>query len=97
MLMPGHAAFRKAIGTVLGKSHHSYSHSCSQEYTESHGMARQDPRHCYSSTKLRVTQCRNHLQGPFAAKDVNEQGWQLHIASAETFVQSTRVAKQATT
>lgn len=39
----------------------------------------------------------SHLQGPFAAKDVNEQGLQLHIASAEMFVQSTHVAKQATT
>lgn len=92
--MPEHEAFSKAIGTVLGKSHNPHSHgNCSQQHTESHGMARQDPGH--SSTSPRVTQC--SAQGPFAAQDANEQGLQLHIASAETFVQGTHVAKQATT
>lgn len=57
---------------------------------------RQVPGHCYSSTNLSDS-VQSHLQGPFAARDVNEQGLQLHIASAEMFVQSTHVAKQATT
>lgn len=64
--------------------------------TQSPLHGRQVPGHCYSSTNLSDS-VQSHLQGPFAARDVNEQGLQLHIASAEMFVQSTHVAKQATT